>query len=416
MRSRCPRVHRASPDCRSIGGRGGWFDLDAIELGTSPQRERWTYQRAREGELARTINELDEVEWSRVHLVLPERSAFLRDERPPSASVTIKLLPGAALDKSQIRGVRGIVSGAVEGLKASDVVLVDHEGTLLAGGEDEEGGISGMPSVLNLRSAEERRTRGAILDALTRVLGSPNDVTVGVTVEVETASVDRLTRSQDPETQVLISETIREEKSESARPNGVPGAESNLPEEAGGANGQQTSSETLEQRSNFQYTQVEEREVQAPGTVKRVSVGVVVNSERIASIAKTMVGVGEDGAVDEAALTAKTEELEAQVEETVRVAMGYDKTREDSVVVTFLPFSANAAETPELAEEGFERQVQAYGPPLMILLGMFIVVWFVVRPLVSAVTRSAAPPDAGALDTISEARCSPRPAATRSAP
>ena len=79
--------------------------------------------------------------------------------------------------------------------------------------------------------------------------------------------------------------------------------------------------------------------------------------------------------------------------------MGYDKTREDSVVVTFLPFSANAAETPELAEEGFERQVQAYGPPLMILLGMFIVVWFVVRPLVSAVTRSAAPPDAGALDT-----------------
>ena len=78
---------------------------------------------------------------------------------------------------------------------------------------------------------------------------------------------------------------------------------------------------------------------------------------------------------------------------------GYDKTREDSVVVTFLPFSANAAETPELAEEGFERQVQAYGPPLMILLGMFIVVWFVVRPLVSAVTRSAAPPDAGALDT-----------------
>ena len=383
----------------SAGEVDGFEILDAIELGTSPQRERWTYQRAREGELARTINELDEVEWSRVHLVLPERSAFLRDERPPSASVTIKLLPGAALDKSQIRGVRGIVSGAVEGLKASDVVLVDHEGTLLAGGEDEEGGISGMPSVLNLRSAEERRTRGAILDALTRVLGSPNDVTVGVTVEVETASVDRLTRSQDPETQVLISETIREEKSESARPNGVPGAESNLPEEAGGANGQQTSSETLEQRSNFQYTQVEEREVQAPGTVKRVSVGVVVNSERIASIAKTMVGVGEDGAVDEAALTAKTEELEAQVEETVRVAMGYDKTREDSVVVTFLPFSANAAETPELAEEGFERQVQAYGPPLMILLGMFIVVWFVVRPLVSAVTRSAAPPDAGALDT-----------------
>jgi len=384
----------------SAGEVDGFEILDAIELGTSPQRERWTYQRAREGELARTINELEEVEWSRVHLVLPERSAFLRDERPPSASVTVKLLPGAALGKSQIRGVRGIVSGAVEGLKASDVVLVDHEGTLLAGGEDEEGGVSGMPTVMNLRAAEERRTRGAILDALTRVLGSPNDVTVGVTVEVETASVDRVTRSQDPETQVLISETIREEKSESARPSGVPGAESNLPEEAGGTSGQQTSSETLEQRSNFEYTQVEEREVQAPGTVKRVSVGVVVNSERIATIAKTIVGVGEDGEVaDEAAAAAKTEELQAQVEETVRVAMGYDKAREDSVVVTFLPFSANAAESPDLAEEGFERQVQAFGPPLMVFIAMFLVVWFVVRPLVSAVSKSAAPPDPGALET-----------------
>jgi flagellar M-ring protein FliF len=382
----------------AAGGVEGFELLDAIELGTSPQRERWTYQRAREGELARTINELDEVEWSRVHLVLPERSAFLRDERPPSASVTVKLLPGAALDKAQIRGIRGIVSGAVEGLKAGNVVLVDHEGTLLAGGDDEDGGISGMPSVMNLRAAEERRTRGAILDALTRVLGSPNEVTVGVTVEVETASVDRLTRSQDPESQVLISETIREEKSESARPAGVPGAESNLPEEPGGANGQMTSSETLEQRSNFQYTQVEERELLAPGTVKRVSVGVVVNSERIASIAKSVVGVGDDGAVDDDALQAKTEELQAQVEETVRVAMGFDTTRKDSVVVTFLPFSANAAEEPEVTESGLERQVQIVGPPLMVLLAMVLVVWFVVRPLVSAVSRSAAPPEPIALE------------------
>lgn len=388
---------------RIAGAAAGEVDgfelLDAIELGTSPQRERWTYQRAREGELARTINELDEVEWSRVHLVLPERSAFLRDERPPSASVTVKLLPGSALDKAQVRGIRGIVSGAVEGLKAADVILVDHEGTLLAGGEGDEGGMSGMPTVMNLRAAEERRTRGAILDSLARVLGSVNDVTVGVTVEVETASVDRLTRSQDPETQVLISETIREEKSESARPAGVPGAESNLPEEAGAGDGQMTSSETLEQRSNFQYTQVEERELLAPGSVKRVSVGVVVNSERIATIARTLVGVGEEGEIDEAALEEKTEELEAQVEETVRVAMGFDKAREDSVVVTFLPFSANAPEVPEVAEAGLERQVQVVGPPLMVLLAMILVVWFVVRPLVSAVSRSAAPPEPVALAT-----------------
>ena len=139
---------------------GGWMGsrFSMRSVGTSPQRERWTYQRAREGELARTINELDEVEWTAsisTASSVPHFSAMNGRQRERHD----QLLPGAALDKSQIRGVRGIVSGAVEGLKASDVVLVDHEGTLLAGGEDEEGGISGMPSVLNLRSAEERAAR-----------------------------------------------------------------------------------------------------------------------------------------------------------------------------------------------------------------------------------------------------------------
>lgn len=391
-------IGRARIAAAATGRTDGWSLLDAIELGTSPQRERWTYQRALEGELSSTISELEDVKWAKVHLVLPERSAFLRDERPPSASVTVQLMPGAALDKTQIRGVRAIVSGAVEGLKVADVVLVDDEGTLLAGSEENEGELSGAPSLMNLRKAEEFRTRAAILDALTRVLGSPNDVTVGVTVEVVQSSVDRLTRSQDPETQVLISETIREEKSESSRPQGVPGAESNLPEEAAVGNGATTSSETLEQRSNFEYTKVEEREVQGPGEISRVSVGVVVNSERIASIAKALVKPGEDGTVDEAALEEKVGELEKQVEETVRVAMGFDKTRTDALVVTFLPFSANAPEDVEVAEAGLERQVQIVGPPLMVLLAMVLVVWFVVRPLVSAVSRAAAPPEPLALE------------------
>lgn len=385
---------RARIAAAATGRADGWSLLDQIELGTSPQRERWTYQRALEGELSSTISELEDVRWAKVHLVLPERSAFLRDERPPSASVTVQLLPGASLDKTQIRGVRAIVSGAVEGLKVADVVLVDDQGTLLAGNEAADAeAMGGAPSLMNLRKAEEFRTRASILDALTRVLGSPNDVTVGVTVEVETASVDRLTLSQDPESQVLISETIREEKSDSTRPQGVPGAESNLPEEAAAGAASTTSSESLEQRSNFEYTKVEEREVQGPGEVSRVSVGVVVNSERIASIAKALVKPGEDGTLDEAAVASKVEELEAQVEETVRVAMGFDKTRDDALVVTFLPFSANAPEDVEVAEAGLERQVQIVGPVLMVLLAMVLVVWFVVRPLVSAVTRAAAPPD-----------------------
>ncbi len=377
----------------------GFEVLDNLELGTSPRLEEWAYQRALQGELVQTINSLEEVEWSRVHLVMPERSAFLRDERPPSASVTVKLLPGATLTRLQLRGITALVSGAVNGLKASDVVLIDHDGQLLAGGEQDDGPLAGMPTLLALRDAEAKRTRAAIHEALTRVLGSANDVTIGVTVEVETSSLDRLTRSQDPDTQVLISEVVREENSQSARAGGIPGTASNLPEEPTTEGGGATSKESLEQRSNYEYTNVEEREQRQPGDVKRVSVAVVVNAERIDALARKMVGTNEAGDVDEAAVTAKVAELEEQVRKTVEVSMGFDKERNDGLAVAFLPFSANEADEPELAQAGFEKTMRSYGSLGVVLLTTLLFFFMVVRPLVSAVARAATPPEPLALET-----------------
>lgn len=391
---------RARIAAASSGKILGFEVLDSIELGTSPQRERWTYQRALEGELAISINSLDEVEGSRVHLVLPERSAFLRDDRKPSASVTIRLKAGAVLSKLQIRGITALVSGSVDGMRPQDVVLVDSEGNLLSGAADGAETADGVPPLMALRAAEERRTRQAIQDALSRVLGSANDVDIGVTVEVETMALERLTRSQDPESQVLISETIREESSQTQRPAGIPGTQANLPEEpAGGA--AQSQQDSLEQRSNFAYTEVEEREQVAPGTVKRVSVGVVVNAERIESIAKALVKkAAPDAEPDPAAVTAKEQELQQKVEETVRVAMGFDKARADSLVVTFLPFSVNAAAEVPAEEADNLAQAQVWAPLLMVLLALVLVTWFVVRPLVGAVTRAAGPPEPPPLSVV----------------
>ena len=388
---------RARIASASAGKVQGFEVLDGLELGTSPRLEEWAYQRALQGELSQTIASLEEVEWARVHLVMPERSAFLRDERPPSASVIVKLLPGATLKRQQRRGITALVTGAVNGLKANDVVLVDDNGELLSGGEQDEGGLSGMPTLLALRDAEAKRTRTAIQEALARVLGSNNDVTVGVTVEVETAAVDRLTRSQDPDSQVVISETVREETSQSTRPGGIPGTEANLPEEQPN-NANTTEKESLEQRSNYEYTKVEEREVRQPGDIERVSVAVFVNSERVGSIAEKMVGTDENGEVDEAAVEAKTAELEEQVRKTVEVAMGFDETRKDSLAVNFVPFSANAPEVPEISQAGLSQQVKSYGPIAVVLLAILLFFFMLVRPLVSAVTRAATPPEPLALD------------------
>ena len=371
----------------------GFEVLDAIELGTSPQRERWAYQRALQGELAKTINSMEEVNSSRVHLVIPERSAFIRDQMPPSASVTIDLKPGGTLSKNQLRGVTSMVAGAVDGLSASDVVLVDGEGRLLSGPDERSEELGGMPDLLALRQAEEGRTRNAILESLVQVLGSPNDVTVGVTVDVETSSNLKSTRSQDPNTQVVVSETIREESSNKVQPEGVPGVEANLPEEAAAANRTETH-DTLEQRSNYAYTEVNEQEERSPGTIKRLSVGVVVNSDRVELLAKALVKEpGQEIAdVDVEAARAKATELQQQIENTVRMSMGFNEERGDEVVVTFLPFSATETTTgAETAEDSFF--IERYGPVILGGLGLLLFFWVIIRPLVGAVVRASTPPE-----------------------
>ena len=371
----------------------GFEVLDAIELGTSPQRERWAYQRALQGELAQTINAMEEVNSSRVHLVIPERSAFVRDQRPPSASATIDLQAGATLNRQQLRGITSMIAGAVDGLSSSEVVLVDGEGRLLSGPDERSESLGDMPDLLALREAEEQRTRNSILESLVQVLGSPNDVTVGVTVDVETESNLMTTRFQDPDTQVVVSETIREENSNSVQPEGIPGVEANLPEEEGaGANATETTS-TLEQRSNYAYREVNEQQERSPGTVERMSVGVVVNSDRIELLAKALVKEpGQEIAdVDIEAARTKAVELQVQIENTVKMAMGFVEGR-DSVVVTFLPFSATEVGTgAETAEESFF--IERYGPVIIGALGLLLFFWIIIRPLVGAVVRASTSPD-----------------------
>ncbi len=376
----------------SVGKVQGAEILDALDYGTSPQRERWAYQRALQGELARTIMSLEEVDQARVHLVLPERDVFLRDDGESSASVTVRLAPGARLSKAQVRGITALVSGAVKGLSADNVVLVDHTGKLIAGpstGEDEFGLA---PNLVALRQQEENRTRNAILAALTRVFGSARHISVGVTAEVETASVERTRRSQDPDSQVVVSEVVHEQSSDDTTPGGVPGTASNLPEQPATASaGRTSSSASSEQRLNYDYSSVEEHSVEHPGKVKRLSVGVVVDADKVRELVEAMAG---DGEADTGALR-KT--LEQRIEDTVRVAMGYDEERGDVVEVSFLPFS----EPDEIATAGVPEGGEAWRdlvPYGVALLGLLLFFGVVARPLVQTATRLPPPNSAGELE------------------
>lgn len=318
----------------------GLEGLDNLKLGISPRRELWSYQRALQGELVRTLNQLDEVEASRVHLVLPERSAFLGDESPGSAAITLRLAPGRSLSESQIRGIASLVAGAVEGLKPSQVVLVDEKGRLLSEATEPDPKEAQLTRLMELRHAYQESYKKTILEALVPVLGSEKHVRASVVVELDPTTTESTISSLDPNSQVVISEQTQDQQSSDQSSQGIPGTTSNLPEYTSAAGGrgasQQTSSKAI---SNYDYTRTQKHVVQNAGGVKRVSTAVVVDAARIEELAAK-------------GLTA--EEVRTRIGETVRAATAFDDTRGDTVTVSYLPFTETAEAATDLVEEGFD--------------------------------------------------------------
>jgi len=366
---------RARIETASAGKNPGFETLENIKLGTSPQRERWAYQRALEGELVRTVNSLDEVKASRVHLVLPERSAFLREERPASASITVQLEVGQTLKKGQIRGITALVAGAVDGLEAGDVVLVDDKGRLLSSETDNDEMTMGLPKLFEARQAYEARYRKTVLSALTPILGSEDAMSVAVTVDLDPTMVESTTKELDPTSQFVISEQVREEESKNQTAGGVPGVEANLPENAAGRQGN-TERSTNELSTNYDYSTTQRRTVQRAGKIDRVNIAVLVDDARI----QELVAAAGDGADADA--------IKEQINAAVRVAMGFDQERGDSVAVSFMPFSDPSVDPSELVGDSWNPTELA--PYVVALVSLILFFAFVVLPVMRAITTAGA--------------------------
>jgi len=126
------------------GGGIGFEIFDQKTLGATEFEQQLNYRRALQGELARTIKGLEEIQSSRVHIALPKESLFVSEEKKPTASVTLKLKPGRSLSQSQIEGITHLVASSVEGLNAEDVIVVDNKGNILSKlkGESRLSGLS----------------------------------------------------------------------------------------------------------------------------------------------------------------------------------------------------------------------------------------------------------------------------------
>src|SRR6201997_1317643 len=229
------KVHEARLKLASQGlAKGsivGFEILESQKFGLTQFQEQLNYQRALEGELARSIQSLAPVASARVHLALPKSSGFLRDHQAPTASVLVQLHPGKTLDRAQVAGVVHLVASSVPELTIKNVSVVDQYGTLLASQNEGQGSLDG--GQLDYLSQIEAATIKRIEDILEPIVGRAN-VRAQVTADVDFSNTEQMDESYKPN-QSADKAAIRSQSSAensttgSAGPQGVPGALSNQP-------------------------------------------------------------------------------------------------------------------------------------------------------------------------------------------
>jgi flagellar M-ring protein FliF len=342
-------------------------------FGASRRMESARFQRALEGELTRSIESLRNVRSARIHLALPERSVFLRERTPPSASVVLNLHAGRSLTDGQIEGIRHLVAASVPELSSTSVTVLDQNGRLLSPPEED------APTAVSGRHlALTRELETTLVDRVEAILSpivGADGVRAQVAADLDFTRVETTSEIYDPEARgdgFVRSERVQNRTREGEGPNGVPGALTNQPPEAGVAdpNGavdpaagpaDDAATQTLSSdvTRNYEIDKRIEHARSAPGRVRRLSVAVVVDQLPATD--------------PEAGPQPRTPEELARLEALIREAVGFDAARGDTISVTEAAFAR--PEPPEVEEAGVPLWEQPWlWSGLRQLLGATVVI------------------------------------------
>ena len=198
------------------GGNVGFEIFDSPSFGMSHFAEQLNYHRALEGELRRTIRQLDAVREARVHIVMPEKSFFREQEQPATASVTVQLAAGRHLSGTQVQAIVHLVSASVQGLSPQQVTVVDSAGTILAKG-GESANDSGAE--LDKQRALERGLEDRVQHLLVPLVGEGHSV-VRVSAALDFSHVERTSEKYDPGSSIVRSEQFQRGASQPHRQHG----------------------------------------------------------------------------------------------------------------------------------------------------------------------------------------------------
>lgn len=363
------------------GGNTGFELLDKEQFGISQFSEQVNYQRALEGELSRTIESLSPVQTARVHLAIPKPTLFVREQKSPTASVTVGLLPGRALDEGQISAIVHMVSGSVSGLTSSNVIIVDQAGRLLTNNDNSQQSVS--TSQMRMTQETEARLKQRIEDLLAPLVGRAN-VQAQVTAQVDYSKVEQTAEEYKPNQQpdsaaVRSRQSSQSQQNSNGGPGGVPGALSNQPVSAPSAPVETAKADTKDNKNaspadnnrnsniNSQSDETTNYEVdrKISHTQRQIS---VVDRLSVAVIINWLPQKKEDGTEEMQPLPP---EMLKEIESLTREAMGYSSGRGDSLSITNSRFTDEGPLTEEpsvFTSPVIIAQALEYGKILLLLL------------------------------------------------
>ena len=342
------------------GGVVGLESFKEASFGSTEFDRRVQYAAALQGELTRTLRQLEEVEDARVHLVIPEQSIFLRDRYEPTASVLVKLRPGRTLSEWQIRGIVNLVAYSVEGMKPKNVTVVDTQGNTLSAFLAEDGvfQVSGMQMLtqFQLQQQYERHLEDRLRGLLEQVFGFGRVVArVSVSMDFDYREITSEIFEPGEEGQLIRSEQLYEEtfRGSTEIPGGIAGISSNIPtyEQAEGSTvGDYAKSDITR---NYELNRHVEKTIVAPGKVTSCSAAVWIDGEL-------------------------TPELEQQVRETALATLGLGDRVPYQVAVYSTAFAATPFDQPDIWEEPVVEPVRDYLPWALFAAALVIIIILII--------------------------------------
>ncbi len=355
------------------GGGVGFEIFDRKNFGMTEFVQKLNYQRALQGELSRTIAQLNGVEQARVHLAIPEKSLFKDNEKPTTASVVLKMKSNQTLRDSEVQGVVHLVASSIEGMDPDNVTVLDSRGKILSkvGASD---ATSKMTSTMQETQRNyEKNLEDRLQSLLDKVVGTGRSV-ARVSATFDFKQVEKYEEKYDPDSTAVRSEQRSDEKGgTSTVATGVPGVQSNMGKAApagGTSGGGSKSDETL----NYEVSRSTARIIEPVGNMSKISVAILVDGKYV------LPANAKEGA--KAKYQPRSPDELQKIEALVKSSVGFDATRGDQVTVANIPFQ-------ETDDGGAGDQDSWWNAPivqtlmknLLIALGFFALLFLVIRPL-----------------------------------